>query len=56
MDLRNILKSIFSQLFIRTNKDKQFVLVNYNNDLSSMFEDLPNLSSDTAEAVKELLK
>jgi len=40
---------------IKNNSDKQFVLVNYNNDLSDMFNDLSNLSADTDDSVKDLL-
>jgi len=42
--------------FIKASPDTQFVLVDYNNELSPIFSsDIPNLTLDTFEAVQELL-
>jgi len=41
--------------FFKEHPNIQFVLVNYDNELSSYFDDIPNLLQDTAESVKELL-
>jgi len=40
---------------IKEHKDVQFVLVDYNIDLSDIFNDLDNLQQDSLEAVQELL-
>jgi len=41
--------------FFKEHPEVQFVLVNNINGISKMFEDIPNLSSDSADAVKEML-
>ena len=41
--------------FIKDNPKKQYVLVDYNKELSPMFLDIPNLVQDSYKSVKELL-